>query len=282
MPEDTDAGPAEKPVPRFFSGRAFGAERPKKTGNFRFYEQFHFMFPDAIICSVMFSRIKKTESGVIRMNEGFSIWLGLMDFLNPIIYTLFFVTLLRGLKARNADPGMIKVLTFGAILSLTAGYIIALGKTIVGLGLIKFTLPVPLFYATDIGFLISGVTMLLIYKNKTYKGLPAWVKIVVPVLFIALSVFVCVSQGANAGAQLTAAIGTFLIYGTMIAFAAREKNWLAMVLAIIPILTTAALIPYSASVDLTDPATHWVIEPTNIAGQLALWLSAVVFFRKKK
>ena len=44
MSEDTDAGPAEKPVPRFFSGRAFGAERPKKTGNFRFYEQFHFMF----------------------------------------------------------------------------------------------------------------------------------------------------------------------------------------------------------------------------------------------
>ena len=127
------------------------------------------------------------------MNDGFSIWLGLMDFLNPIIYTLFFVTLLKGLKARNADPGMIKVLTFGAILSLTAGYIIAAGKTIVGLGLIDFTLPVPLFYATDIGFLISGVTMLLIYKNKTYAGLPLWVKIVVPVLFIALSVFVCVS-----------------------------------------------------------------------------------------
>ena len=61
----------------------------------------------------------------------------------------------------------------------------------------------------------------------------------------------------------------------------REKNWLAMVLAIVPIITTAALIPYSASVDLTDPATHWVIEPTNIAGQLALWLSAVVLFNKK-
>lgn len=216
------------------------------------------------------------------MNEGFSIWLGLMDFLNPIIYTLFFVTLLKGLKARKADAGMIKVLTFGAVLSLAAGYIIALGKTIVGLGLIKFTLPVPLFYATDIGFLISGVTMLLIYKNKTYAGLPLWVKIAVPVLFVALSVFVCVSQGANAGAQLTAAIGTFMIYGTMIAFAVRERNWLAMVLAIIPILTTAALIPYSASVDLTDPATHWVIEPTNIAGQLALWLSAVVLFRKDR
>ena len=216
------------------------------------------------------------------MNDGFSIWLGLMDFLNPIIYTLFFVTLLKGLKARNADPGMIKVLTFGAILSLTAGYIIAAGKTIVGLGLIDFTLPVPLFYATDIGFLISGVTMLLIYKNKTYAGLPLWVKIVVPVLFIALSVFVCVSQGANSGAQLTAAIGTFLIYGTMIAFAVREKNWLAMALAIVPIITTAALIPYSASVDLTDPATHWVIEPTNIVGQIALWLSAVVLFKNKK
>ena len=214
------------------------------------------------------------------MNEGFSIWLGLMDFLNPIIYTLFFVTLVKGLKAKNADPGMVKVLTAGAVISMAAGYIIALGKTIVGLGLINFTLPVPLFYITDIGFLISGVTLLLIYKKKTYRGLRTWVKIVVPVVFIALSVFVCVSQGANSGAQLTAAIGTFLIYGTMIAMAVREKNWLAMVLAIVPIITTAALIPYSASVDLTDPATHWVIEPTNIAGQLALWLSAVVLFKK--
>ena len=204
-----------------------------------------------------------------------------MDFLNPIIYTMFFVVLVRGLKAKKADPGMIKVLTAGAIISMAAGYIIALGKTIVGLGLINFTLPVPLFYITDIGFLISGVTLLLIHKKKTYKGLKTWVKIVVPVLFIALSVFVCVSQGANSGAQLTAAIGTFLIYGTMIAMAVKEKNWLAMVLAIVPIITTAALIPYSASVDLTDPATHWVIEPTNIAGQLALWLSAVVLFKKK-
>ncbi len=215
------------------------------------------------------------------MNEGFSIWLGLMDFLNPIIYTLFFVALLKGLKAKNADPGMLKVLKAGAIISMTAGYIIALGKTLVGLNIIHFTLPVPLFYATDIGFLISGVTLLLIHKKKTYRGLKTWVKIVVPVIFVALSVFVCVSQGANSGAQLTAAIGTFLIYGTMIAMAAKEKNRLAMILAIVPIITTAALIPYSASVDLTDPRTHWVIEPTNILGQLALWLSAVRLFGKK-
>ncbi|MBQ9911579.1 MAG: hypothetical protein IJM49_00970 [Firmicutes bacterium] len=215
------------------------------------------------------------------MNEGFSIWLGLMDFLNPIIYTLFFVALVRGLKARNADPGMIKVLTAGAIISMAAGYIIALGKTLVGLGIINFTLPVPLFYTTDIGFLISGVTLLLIYKKKTYKGLKTWVKIVFPVLFIALSVFVCMTQGANSGAQLTAAIGTFLIYGTMIAFCAREKKWLAMILCIAPIITTAALIPYSASVDLTDPATHWVIEPTNIAGQLFLYIGTLLLFKKK-
>jgi len=38
------------------------------------------------------------------MNEGFSIWLGLMDFLNPIIYTLFFITLVRGLKEKKLIP----------------------------------------------------------------------------------------------------------------------------------------------------------------------------------
>ena len=222
----------------------------------------------------------KEEKDLDKKKEnGFSIWRGLMDFLNPIIYTLFFVTLVKGLRARNADPGMIKVLIAGAILSMAAGFIIAIGKTIVGLGLIDFTLPVPLFYATDIGFLISGVTLLMIHKGQTYAGLPLWVKILVPLAFIALSVFICVKQGANAGAQLTAAIGTFLIYGTMIAMAVKDRNWLAMALAIVPILTTAALIPYSARVDLTDPKTHWVIEPTNIAGQLALWLSAVLLFK---
>lgn len=222
---------------------------------------------------------KRRDAMKKEKNNGFSIWLGLMDFLNPIIYTLFFVTLVKGLRARNADPGMIKVLIAGAIISMAAGFIIALGKTIVGMGLIDFTLPVPLFYTTDIGFLISGVTLLLIHNNQTYAGLPLWVKILVPLAFIALSVFVCVKQGANSGAQLTAAIGTFLIYGTMIAMAVRARNWLAMILAIVPIITTAALIPYSAKVDLTDPKTHWVIEPTNIVGQLALWLSAVVLFK---
>jgi hypothetical protein len=51
--------------------------------------------------------------------------------------------------------------------------------------------------------------------------------------------------------------------------------------SIAPIITTAALIPYSASVDLTDPATHWVIEPTNIAGQLFLYIGTLLLFKKK-
>lgn len=211
--------------------------------------------------------------------------LGIMDFLNPIVYTLFFVELMKGLKEKNTDEGLMKVLRVGAIISLASGYIIATGKTLVGFGLFDFELPVPLFWATGVGFVLSGLALLFIYKKKTFAGIAMWLKIAVLVILGGLTiaiVFVLDAETGNSITQGVTAIGTFVLYGTMIAFAARDKNKLALILAIVPILTTAGLIPYSASVDLTDPATHWVIEPTNIVGQIALWLSARTLFRKKK
>lgn len=211
--------------------------------------------------------------------------LGIMDFLNPIVYTLFFVQLMKGLKEKNTDEGLMKVLKVGAIISLASGYIIATGKTLVGFGLFDFELPVPLFWATGVGFVLSGLALLFIYKKKTFSGIAAWLKILVLVVLAGLTVailFVLDPVKGNSITQGVTAIGTFMLYGTMIAFAARDKNKVALILAIIPILTTAGLIPYSASVDLTDPATHWVIEPTNIAGQVALWLSARSLFKNKK
>lgn len=211
--------------------------------------------------------------------------LGIMDFLNPIVYTLFFVQLTKGLKEKKTDEGLMKALRVGAIISLASGYIIATGKTLVGFGLFDFELPVPLFWATGVGFVLSGLSLLFIYKRKKFAEIAAWLKVLVLVVLLALTVavvFVLDPAAGNSITQGVTAIGTFILYGTMIAFAARDKNKLALILAIVPILTTAGLIPYSASVDLTDPATHWVIEPTNIAGQVALWLSASCLFKHKK
>lgn len=216
------------------------------------------------------------------MNEGFSIGLGLLDCINPILYTLFFINIIKGLTAKKADEDMIKVLKTGAAMSLTAGYMIAFGKVLVGFNLFSFFLPIPLLYIVDTGFLVTGVTLFLIYKKKTYKTLPSVIKISVPVAFAAAFIFTCISGGANAGAELIAATGAILTYATVAAMAAKEKKRLPMVLALAPIITTALLVPYSMSVNLNEAAPHWVIEAVNIAGLALLYLGSVLLFSKPR
>ena len=71
----------------------------------------------------------------------FSIPLGLLDYINPIFYSISIITIIRNIYLEF--PYNI-IMILGAILSIIFGFIIPTGKVIVGMGLIKFRMPVSL------------------------------------------------------------------------------------------------------------------------------------------
>jgi hypothetical protein len=89
----------------------------------------------------------------------FSVPLGLLDYINPILYSITMVTITRKLFYVMGHPGNV-IFLIGAIISVFFGLIIPTGKVLVGLGVIKFRMPVSLVFSVNTGILISGVMLL--------------------------------------------------------------------------------------------------------------------------
>ena len=87
----------------------------------------------------------------------FSIPLGLLDYINPIFYSISIITIIRNIYLEF--PYNI-IMILGAILSIIFGFIIPTGKVIVGMGLIKFRMPVSLVFMVNTGILLSGLMLL--------------------------------------------------------------------------------------------------------------------------
>jgi len=217
------------------------------------------------------------------MNEQlttFSVLLGLTDYVNPIFYTFFFITMMKGLKEKS-NPTMFNIFRVGAIISLVGGYFIPTGKVIVGLGLFDFVMPVPVVHLVNTGFLISGVTLFLMCRNKTYKDLPVVEDILLAVAYVAAFVAICVFSKYNTAAVLTGVVGIVLIYVSMVIMSIRSHKVLPMILAILSFFLTFFLAGVGTKADLYSPAVHWVIELTNIVCQCSLFISAKLLFPKK-
>lgn len=217
---------------------------------------------------------------MIKTYSSFSLLLGLTDFVNPIFYTLFFITILKKLKD-TTNKNMYKIFKIGALISLIGGYIIPTGKVIVGLGLIDFVMPVPIVHIVNTGFLISGVTLFLICLNKTYKNLINWIGLVLIIAYIAGFALISIFSKYNTAAVITGVIGIFLIYISMIIMSKRKRKIISMILAIFSFIITIFLAGVGIKADLYSPTVHWIIELTNIICQCSLFLSAKLLFKKK-
>ena len=91
--------------------------------------------------------------------DSFSVPLGLLDYGNPICYTITMVTIIRNTYGIMDKPFNV-ILLIGAIISIFFGLVIPTGKVIVGLGLIEFRMPVSLVACVNTGILISGLMLL--------------------------------------------------------------------------------------------------------------------------
>ena len=84
----------------------------------------------------------------------FSVPLGLLDYINPIFYTVTTTTIITNLEMKM---GFKVFFIIGMIISLIFGYTIPTIKILVGLGKIKFKMPVNLVFFVNFGIFISGL-----------------------------------------------------------------------------------------------------------------------------
>ena len=207
-----------------------------------------------------------------RFNK-FSVSLGLLDYINPVLYTVTMVTLIKNIYSEMSVPYRTLLLA-GAVISIFFGLIIPTGKVIVGLGIIEFVMPVILVFCVNTGILISGLALF----HHVMKLGPAGFA-VLTVLAAAFLVFVYAkSKKANTAAVLTGAIGYLLIYTSLITLSIRKRMPVPIILYALAILLFVMLCGIGIKANLKDPKVHWVIEISNVLCQLLVAAGTVILF----
>lgn len=203
----------------------------------------------------------------------FSVPLGLLDYVNPILYTITIVTILKNTYSAMGKPYNI-VLLIGAILSVCFGFIIPTGKVIVGLGLIQFVMPVSLVFCVNSGILLSGIMLLYFVSDM---GIIPFALLIAGIF--AILVLICFkTKKFNTVAVLTGAFGYLLLYASLIALSVRKGVAAPIVLYALAILLFLMLCSIGIRANLKNPKVHWVIEISNVLCQLLVAVATVVLF----
>ena len=203
----------------------------------------------------------------------FSVPLGLLDYVNPILYTVTMVTIIRNLYSEMESP-FNTILLAGAVISIFFGLVIPTGKVIVGLGIIKFRMPVSLVFCVNTGILISGL-MLLKYVMELNTAVMAMMTAVIVVLLILIY---SKNKKINTVAVLTGAAGYLLIYTSLITLSVRTGKTVPVIMYGTAIMLFLMLVGIGIKADMKNPKVHWVIEISNVICQLLVAIATVVLF----
>ena len=203
----------------------------------------------------------------------FSVPLGLLDYINPILYTITMVTVIRNTRETMDRPYWV-LLLIGAAISIFAGFIIPTGKVLVGMGKIKFVMPVPLVFCVNAGILLSGLMLFLHVIN------PGLILFLVLIGAIVSFLWMTYSKGGklNTVAVLTGAAGYLLLYISLIVLSVQKGVAVPVVLYAAAILLFVMLCGIGIKADLKNPKVHWTIEISNVMCQLLVAVATVVLF----
>ena len=208
-----------------------------------------------------------------RFNK-FSVPLGLLDYINPIFYTVTMVTIIRNIYNNLIQPYNI-IFLIGAIISILFGFIIPTGKVLVGLGLIKFKMPVSLVSLVNTGILISGLILFkYVFNLKTL--------LLLLILFLIISILILIylkSKKLNTIAVLIGMIGYLMIYSSLITLSIRENILLPILLYCIAIILFLMLVGIGIKGNLKNPKTHWVIEISNVICQALVATGTLILYK---
>lgn len=140
-------------------------------------------------------------------NKGFSIALGLFDYINPIFYSITVLTIIRNLKPLMSMPLFI-AFAIGAVISIIFGLTIPTVKLMVGLGIMEFKMPVNLVAYVNIGIFISGLSLFI----HTYSISPIMIILLILITSVILFLILKKTKKINNIAVIIGAIGYVLIY----------------------------------------------------------------------
>lgn len=207
--------------------------------------------------------------------ESFSVPLGLLDYGNPVFYTVTMVTILKNMYGVMDRPFNV-ILLIGAIISIFFGLVIPTGKVIVGLGLIEFKMPVSLVACVNTGILISGLMML---RHVLELSLPALL-IILLLAAAALYLIYSKSKKFNTVAVMTGAIGYMLLYVSLIILSIEKDTFLPILFFVLAIFFFFMLCGIGIKADLKNPKAHWVIEVSNVMCQFLVAVGTVILFTR--
>ena len=204
----------------------------------------------------------------------FSVPLGLLDYINPILYSITMVTITRKLFSVMGHPGNI-IFLIGAIISVFFGLIIPTGKVLVGLGVIKFRMPVSLVFSVNTGILISGLMLL----NFVMDLQPVLLALLILGIVAVLVLMYKKSRKVNTIAVLTGAVGYLLLYIiSLITQSIRKPAALPIIMYAIAILLFIMLCGIGIKANLKNPKVHWVIEISNVLCQFLVAAATILLF----
>lgn len=197
--------------------------------------------------------------------------LGLLDYVNPILYTVTVITVIRNTYAAMGAPYN-RLMLIGAAVSVFFGLIIPTGKVLVGLGIIDFVMPVSLVFSVNAGILVFGLTLL-----RYVMGLSNFVWfILLAAIVTALISLYRKTKKLNTVAVLTGAAGYLLTYISLITLSVRTGVVLPIILYAMAIALFVFLCGVGIKADLYNPKVHWVIEISNVVCQLLVAVATVI------
>ena len=193
-----------------------------------------------------------------KLNQ-FSVPLGLLDYINPIFYSITIITIIKNMCPMMASPYNV-ILLIGAIISIFFGFVIPTGKVLVGFGVIEFKMPVPIVFSVNAGILLSGLMLL----KQVMKLEVVTLLILVAFVVLVLTLLYSKTKKANTIAVLTGAVGYLLLYISLITLSLMKKIALPIVLYAFAILLFIMLCGIGIKANLKNPKVHWMIEVSNV------------------
>lgn len=210
-----------------------------------------------------------------RRFNSFSVPLGLLDYVNPILYTVTMITVIRNIGYQMAYPlGM--YMFIGVLISVFFGFIIPTGKVLVGLGIIRFRMPVSLVFCVNSGILISG--LLLFHYVMKLKFIA--VVMMFSLIVILLTLLYLKNRKLNTVAVLIGAVGYLLVYISLITLSFRKEMIVPVILYGLAIGLFVMLCGIGIKADLKNPKVHWVIEGSNVLCQLFVAIATLILFSR--
>ena len=201
----------------------------------------------------------------------FSVPLGLLDYINPIFYTITIMTIIKSI---NLESPFNIIMIIGAVLSILFGFVIPTGKVIVGLGIIKFKMPVSLVFLVNVGILLSGLMIFKFVMNLELVLL----LIISLIILLLLTIIYHKSKKINTIAVLIGAFGYLLIYSSLIILSIRKNNFLPTLFYLLAIILFVMLCGIGIKANLKDPKVHWKIEISNVICQGLVALGTIILF----